>query len=499
MSDRPAIPRHGTDADALLATMTAFGEQDVDFAGGHTWSLVYWAGEAHHHLVERAFNAYMATNALNPLAFQSLKRMEREVVQMSASLMNGPASAVGTMTSGGTESLLLAVKTYRDRARKRRPFTGGPRRPNMVVPETIHVAFEKAAHYFGVRKRVVPVLEDGRVDVAAMRRAIDHNTIFLAASAPQYPTGAIDPIAEIGALALEEGLPFHVDACFGGFILPWLERLGVPVAPWDFRVPGVTSISADLHKYGYAPKGASVIVYRDMSYLRHQFFAVTGWSGGIYISPSLQGTRAGGAIAAAWASLNGLGEEGFLRLAKDAWEVAERLRAGIRAIPGLRLLGRPDATIVTWAAAEEDGVDVYAVGDQLQAMGWSVDRQQRPPSVHCSAGAANLPVVDDYLRDLRAAVETVRANPALATQGEAAIYGLMAKVPIARLVKSEVLKVLEGMYGAGDGDVDLAAQEAPGGERVAQLVNRFGPPVQEALDRLRRVRARLRVRLPRLF
>ncbi|MCA9517872.1 MAG: aspartate aminotransferase family protein, partial [Myxococcales bacterium] len=312
MPDRPAIPREGTAADALLETMGAFGERDVDYAGGRTWSLVYWAGEAHHHLVERAFNAYMATNALNPLAFQSLKRMEREVVQMTASLLSGPETACGTMTSGGTESLLLAVKTYRDRARKKTPWI---RRPNMVVPETIHVAFDKASAYFGVKKRVVPVLEDGRVDVAAMRRAIDHNTIMLAASAPQYPTGAVDPIAEIGELALAEKLPLHVDACFGGFILPWLERLGVPLEPWDFRVPGVTSMSADVHKYGYAPKGASVIVYRDMSWLRHQFFAVTGWSGGVYISPSLQGTRAGGSIAAAWASLNGLGEEGFLRLA----------------------------------------------------------------------------------------------------------------------------------------------------------------------------------------
>jgi len=488
---RRQIPSAGREHDELIAEMAGFAEGDADFRGGRTWSMVYWAGDAHHAVCERAHNLFMAKNALNPMAFKSLKRMEHEVVQMTASMLNGPDTAVGTMTSGGTESLLLAVKTYRDRAKRKRPWV---LRPNMVVPATIHVAFDKASHYFGVRKKVAPVDADGRVDVAAMRRLVDRNTIMLAASAPQYPHGTVDPIPEIGALAQDKGLPFHVDACFGGFVQPWLERLGVPMPVWDFRVPGVTSMSADVHKYGYAPKGASVVVYRDMSYLRHQFFVETGWSGGIYISPSLPGTRPGGAIAAAWASLNAMGQDGYLRLAEEAWKTAEALRAGVAAIDGLRVLGRPESTIVSYAADGAD-VDLFAVADQLAARGWAVDRQQKPASVHCSVNANNAPVVPQYLEDLRAAVAHVRAHPELAGEGEAAVYGLMAKVPVKGLVAREVLKVMEGMYGPDGGEVDL---EAAGGDGIVNtIVERYGDRVFDALDRLGKVRDSVRRALRR--
>ncbi|PIE17461.1 MAG: aspartate aminotransferase family protein [Proteobacteria bacterium] len=482
------IPAKGRERGALLEEMAGFGAEDADFRGGRTWSMVYWAGEAHHHLVEKASNLFLAGNALNPMAFKSLKRMEHEVVQMTASMLNAPASAVGTMTSGGTESLLMAVKAYRDRANKNRPWI---RRPNMVVPETIHVAFDKASHYFGVDKRVAPVGPDGKVDVAQMRRLVNRNTVMLAASAPQYPSGAVDPIAEVGALAKAHKLPLHVDACFGGFILPWLERLGVPMPIWDFRVPGVTSISADVHKYGYSPKGASVVVYRDMSYLRHQFFVSTGWSGGVYISPSMQGTRGGGAIAGAWASLNAMGEQGYLERARAAWETAEKLRTGIAGIDGLRVLGSPESTVVTWASAR-DGVDVFAVADQLAAKGWAVDRQHKPPSVHCSVTAANAPVVDDYLVDLAAAVAHVEAHPELAREGEAAVYGLMAKVPLKGLVAREVLKVMESMYGPDGGAPELSATAPGDDDLVAKLVARYGDQVFGLIERLGAVRDRLR-------
>ena len=489
--ERSHIPATGEAHDALIEQLEGFATGDADFKGGRTWSLVYWAGDAHHEVCERAHNLFMAKNALNPLAFKSLKRMEREVIGMTASMLHGPPSAVGTMTSGGTESLLLAVKTYRDRARKRRPWVLSP---NMVLPETAHVAFDKAAHYFGVKKKTAPVDADGRVDVRAMRRLIDRNTVMLAASAPQYPHGAVDPIPELGELAESRGLPLHVDACFGGFVLPWLERLGVDLPEWDFRIPGVTSISADLHKYGYAPKGASALVYRDMSTLRHQFFVSTGWSGGIYISPSLPGTRPGGAIAAAWTALRAMGEDGYLRLAGEAWGAAQALRAGITAIDGLRLYGRPDSTIVTWGASDPR-LDVYALADQLAARGWTVDRQQAPPSVHCTVNASNAPVVPRYLDDLRDAVAHVRAHPELATRGEAAVYGLMAKIPVKGLVAREVLKVLEQMYGAEGGEVDLA--QPPEGDRTQRLLARYGEPVFGALDALARARARLRLALRR--
>lgn len=472
------LPPTGRPHDEILSALDAKREGDADYKNGRTWSLVYWAGDAHHELLREAHDRLMATNALNPLAFKSLKRMEREVVEMTARMLNAPESAVGTMTSGGTESLLLAVKTYRDRARKKRPWI---LRPNIVAPETIHVAFDKAAHLFGVRLKLAPVGDDGAVDVDAMRRLVDAQTILLAASAPQYPHGTVDPIPAIAALARKKRLPLHVDACFGGFMLPWLERLGVAMPTWDFRVPGVTSISADIHKYGYGAKGASVIVYRDMDLLRHQFFVTTRWAGGIYVSPGLPGTRPGGPIAAAWAAMNALGESGYLALAKEAWQTAERLRAGIGAIAGLRVMGSPHATIVTWTS-DDDAVDVFAVADLLQEKGWAVDRQQRPPSVHLTANASNAPIVDSYLADLAEAVAHVRARPELKHKGEAAVYGLMAKVPIDRLVAREVLGAVASMYAAGadpDAPPDTAA------------IDRHGPRLRALLDGLDEVRARL--------
>jgi glutamate/tyrosine decarboxylase-like PLP-dependent enzyme len=475
---RRLIPQTGRSADAILAEARDYGQHDADFRGGRTWSLVYWAGEEHHHLVEQAHDLYLAHNALNPIAFQGLKRMETEVVQMCAGLLNGPESTVGTMTSGGTESLLLAVKAYRDRARAKWPWI---RRPNLVAPKTIHPAFAKACHLFGVKLRTVSVDEHGHVQPKAIRKAIDRNTIAVAASAPQYVTGIVDPIPEIAAIAQRKGVPMHVDACFGGFILPWLEKLGVAMPTWDLRVPGVTSISADLHKYGFAAKGASVLLYRDMSYLRHQFFASTDWPGGIYISPGLPGTRPGGPIAAAWAALQGMGEEGYLSLAADAWKASNQLREGIAGIDGLRVLGgTPMSTVVTWSSDAAD-VNVYAVADQLQAKGWAVDRQQHPASVHCTCNASNLPVIDTYVADLAEAVAHVRAHPELSREGDAAVYGLMSRVPLRGMVKSAVLDVMEKMY-APD------ATGAPDLEDDGGAVQEWATKAFDAVDR---VKARL--------
>ncbi|MFT4627143.1 MAG: sphinganine-1-phosphate aldolase [Myxococcota bacterium] len=477
--ERARLGQFGVDGEALLAEMRSMKGGDADFKGGRTWSMVYWPGDAHHHVTEQANNLFLATNGLNPFAFQSLRRMEREVVQMTADLLNGPTTAVGTMTSGGTESILLAVQAYRDRARTRWPWI---RHPEIVVPETIHVAFDKAAHYFGVRLRKVAVGPDKRADVRAMRRAIGRNTIAIAASAPQYAHGVVDPIEELGAIALKKRLPFHVDGCFGGFLLPFLERLGHPLPRWDFRVPGVTSISADVHKYGYAPKGASVLVYREMSYLKHQFFVSTDWPGGVYVSPTMQGTRAGGTIAGAWASMRHMGEEGYTALAAEALEASVRLRAGLAAIPEVRMLGAGHSTIVTWTC---EGVDTYAVADQLAAKGWSIDRQQKPPSIHCTCNASNGPVVDEYVADVEAAVAVVKANPELAKEGQAAMYGMMAKVPVRRLVSSSVRKVMEQMYAhdAGDGELDELEQD----DWMSKLVDRYGPAAIDALDRIRAI------------
>ncbi len=483
MKERARIPGHGVDKDQLLATMETFRKGDASWREGKTFSMVYFAGEEHLSFLKKAHNLFFSENGLNPVAFRSLQRMEREVVQMTASMLNGPPTTVGTMTSGGTESLLLAVKTYRDRARAEKPWI---KRPEIVAPTTIHVAFDKACHYFDVTLRHAALADDYRGDVGAMRALINRNTILLAASAPQYPHGVIDPIEGVAALALEHKLPMHVDACVGGFILPWVERAGFKLPSFDFRVDGVTSMSADVHKYGFAAKGASVIVYRDMSYLRHQFFAATDWPGGIYISPTMPGTRPGGAIAAAWASLMAMGEDGFVAQARGAMEAARKLREGIEAIDGLCVLGDPAATIVTYGSTEKV-VDVFAIADQLTDRGWSVDRQQMPSSIHCTVTGHHLDVIDDYLRDLRAAVAYVKAHPEVRSRGNAAMYGMIAKIPFRGMVKKSAMQVLEAMYGT-DGDFDPNRPGAGGSGLMGKLIDRYSGAALGVIERLESLR-----------
>ncbi len=472
------IPLHGQDPSTLLAQMARFADDDARWREGRTWSLVYHVDDAHAELLKQAYQLFASTNGLNPFAFKSLKRMEAEVVAMTAQMLKGDGAVVGTMTSGGTESILLAVKAARDRARRRRPWL---RRPEMVVPATIHAAFDKAAHYFGVKIRRVAVTRDYRADVAAMRRAIGRRTVLVAASAPQYPHGVIDPIEELGELAAARGIPFHVDACIGGFMLPWLERLGRALPPWDFRVRGVTSISADAHKYGYAAKGASVILYRDMEHLKHQFFVETDWCGGIYASPTIPGTRPGGSIAAAWAAMRTLGQDGYQRLAAQALQCSDTLIRGIGAIEGLAVVGKPQSTLVAFESCEK-GIDIFSVADRLEKRGWLVDRQQHPSSIHCTVTAHHRSIVDRYLADLAECVAFARAHPELRASGNAAMYGMMAKIPARGLVRQSVGKVMERMYRPGGGVPDLTelgSEESDGfvlramhrwGERLAGLL-----------------------------
>jgi len=443
------IPAHGRAPDDIVQELSARATGDTDWRGGHVFSLVYHANEAHEELMHRAHALYASTNLLNPMAFKSLKQMESELVEMTGRLFHC-AGAVGTVTSGGTESILCAVAAYRDRARRERPWI---RRPELVVPMTIHPAFDKAAHYFGVRLIKVPVSGDLRADVRAMERAIGRRTIGLVGSAPQYPHGVVDPIGGpggLGELAQRKRLPLHVDACVGGFLLPWLEKLGRPIPRWDFRVPGVTSISADLHKFGYAAKGASMLLWRSIEAMRHQFFVATEFPGGIYASPTMIGTRPGGPVAAAWAALQSLGEAGYLELAATAAAAADRLREGIARIPGLVVLGRGDATIVAYAATAP-ALDIYAVADRLEARGWTIDRQHRPASLHLTVTANHAPIVDAYLRDLAAAVDEVRRDPQLAKSGTAPMYGMAGRLPVRFLVASRVRKVFADLYAGTTG------------------------------------------------
>jgi len=396
------LPPTRTPIEQVLGAMRAVREQDARWQEGKTWSLVFHAGEDVTRLAQEAYTMFFAENGLNPMAFPSLKKFEAEVVAMTAALLGGNGETAGNMTTGGTESILMAVKTARDWAADNRPHVTAP---EMLLPATAHPAFDKAAHYFGLRAVRVPVAADFRADPAALEAALSPNAILIVGSAPSYPQGVVDPIAELAALARQRDILCHVDACVGGFILPFVRKLGYPVPDFDFRVPGVTSISVDLHKYAYAAKGASVVLYRTKALRRYQFFVTTDWSGGIYASPTMTGTRPGGAIAAAWAVMNYLGEEGYLSLTRAVMETVVKLRDGINALPDLRVLGDPPMSIL---AIGSDTLNIYEVADELTLRGWHLDRQQFPPSLHLTVTPAHAAVADQFLSDLETAVRRAK-------------------------------------------------------------------------------------------
>lgn len=393
------LPAHGLPAADLLARLDALQQGDVDWKSGRAFSLAYFAGPEVLALASEALSRYQSTNALNVNAFPSLRTLQGEVVAMVGDLLNGGPEAAGFMTSGGTESILLAVKAARTRGRER-----GIRAPEMVLPTTAHAAFEKGAAYFDVRAVRVPVGADFKADPAAMAAALTPDTVLLVASAPAYPQGVIDPVADIAALAAARDINCHVDACMGGVTLPMLERLGYPIPPFDFRVPGVTSMSVDLHKYGYTAKGASVLLHRNKALRKQQTFTTDNWLGGFYASSGILGTKSGGPIAAAWAVLMHLGEAGYRELTRRARLATEALVAGLRATPGVRVLGEPQATLVAFTCED---VDTFAVGNALAARGWVLDQQAPPPSLHCTVNAAHEPVIAEFLAALHTTLAEV--------------------------------------------------------------------------------------------
>ncbi|MGE0709049.1 MAG: aspartate aminotransferase family protein [Planctomycetota bacterium] len=409
------LPTQPLEPAQIEAALTAFAARDLPWRDGRTYAYVYDAGREVERIGTEAFAQHLFTNALDPTAFPSALALENEVVGFACAHLGGGPEAVGTFTSGGTESIICAVKAARDHARATRPEVA---RPEVILPTTAHPAFHKAAHYLGLE--VVAVDVDPvtfRADPAALARAIGPNTILLVGSAPSYPHGVIDPIEDLAALAEARGLWLHVDACVGGFLLPYWRRLGADVPAFDLSVPGVTSISMDFHKYGFAPKGASVVVYRDAAARRFQYFGCAAWPGYTVVNPGVMSSKSAGPLAATWAVLQRLGDEGYLDLAQRSREGTRRLVEGIAAIPGIRVLGQPDFCMVAFAsdpaAAEAPGV--FHVADELNARGWFVQPQLSfrncQDSVHLSLGPENAARVDELLTDLRAAVEAARQQP----------------------------------------------------------------------------------------
>jgi len=400
------LGQRGRSVDEVMAALAQKRTNDVKWADGRAFGMVYDGGPSVHEVAEKAAALYLHENALNVKAFPSLGAIQSEVVRWTADLLHGPESASGFLTSGGTESILCAVKAARERGRAERGIT----EPEMIVSDTTHAAFHKGAHLFGLELHKVPSKHDFTADVDAMAAHVNKNTVLVVGSAPQYPQGVVDDIPAIAAIAVEAGSNCHVDACMGGFVLPFAEMLGREVPPWDFSIEGVTSISADVHKLGYSPKGASVILHRTKELRRYQTFVFEDWLGGFYASPNMQGSRSGLPMACAWAVMQHLGIDGYVDLTRTTLENADKMRAGIESIDGITVLGDPTYHLVAMSS-DPDGdhpIDVFALGEALGRRGWFHDRQGPPDSLHSTVSNSNTGVIDEYLGALAASVDEVR-------------------------------------------------------------------------------------------
>lgn len=406
----------------VLARLRELQRLDVPVTGGRTMAYVYDSGlEEVERAGREAVAAYAGSNGLDPTAFPSLLRMENDLVGFACDLLDAPETAVGTITSGGTESCLLAVQTARDA----HPEVEHPR---LVAPSTVHPAFHKAAHYFGLELTLVDVGPDHRADAAAMAAALDERTVLVVASAPSYAHGVVDPIGEIAAAAAARGIRCHTDACIGGWVLPYAARLGRTVTPWAFEVEGVTSVSLDLHKYAYAPKGTSVLLHRTSVLRRPAYFSSARWPGYTMLNATLQSTRSGGPVAGAWAVVQQLGDAGYLGLTVQLLDCVDTLADGIEALDGLRLVARPEASLLAFATDET--LDVFTLAELMTQAGWLVQPQLSfaggPPTLHLSPSAATAPHAHAFLTDLAAAVATARERgPVVVDPDIAAVVGAL--------------------------------------------------------------------------
>lgn len=405
-----SIPEKGLSKAEIMKGLSAFRKGDHSLYDGRMFGHAFLVNDEVRRVAEEAFVMYLWENALDPGLFPSLMEMEREVVSMSASHLSGDSEVVGNFTSGGTESVLLAVKTARDRARAKRGVT----EPEMVLPVTAHASFHKAAEYFCLKPVFIPVdRETLRADVAAAKKAVNENTALLVASAVAYAPGVVDPVPELAELAQSRDISLHVDGCIGAFVLPYFRELGVEFPDFDFRVPGVTSISMDFHKYGFAPKGASVILHRNREHRQYQIFASSKWTGYTIINPTVQSSRSGGALAATWAVMNYLGQEGYRQVAGDLYEATQEIIRAVDDMEDLYIIGRPETCILSVGS---DTVDIFRLTDEMKSRGWHIQAQFRQgkehkENFHLTVLPPNTGLISQWKKDLAESVEAVKKGP----------------------------------------------------------------------------------------
>ena len=396
------MPKTGKSWEEVRKQLEARGAGDAKWRDGKTAVYVFNAGPEIAEVQHEAYTAFMSENGLGPLAFPSLAQMEREVVEMALSILHGPGSATGAITSGGTDSITMAMKAARDYARAEKGLTGAA---NIVLPQSAHPAFDKAAHLMDVEVRRIPLKTDGsyEADPKAMGDACDAATIMMVGSAPNFPHGVIDPIEALGDVAEAKGVWLHTDACVGGYFAPFARMNGVAVPPFDFEVPAVHSISADLHKYGYAAKGASTVLFRGKKLYDYMPFDAQNWSGAPMKTPTLAGTRPGGAISAAWAVMNVLGVEGYREKQGLVCETRERAEEGFKRI-GFEVLGKPMLGLIAFRHPEHDSFAIYS---EMYRKGWFTSITIDPPSLHLMLSPKHAEVIAQDIEDLAEAGETV--------------------------------------------------------------------------------------------
>lgn len=448
-----ALPASGWTAEQVRKELDKLGEmKHTQWEKGRVSGAVYHGGDELLDLQSEAFRRFGVSNPIHPDVFPAVRKMEAEVVAMTLGLFHAPESGAGVTTSGGTESIIMAVLAARQKAYAER----GVREPEMILPDTAHTAFRKASEYFNIKLHRVPCPAPSyKVNIATVSRLINRNTILLVGSAPNFPHGIVDDIPALSRLALKYKLPLHVDCCLGSFVIPFLAKAGFPAPDFDFGVPGVTSISVDTHKYGFAPKGNSVVLYRTPEMRRYQYYVCPDWSGGVYASPSMAGSRPGALIAGCWASLMKLGEDGYLdtclKIVVTMKKIEERIRTSDALRQSISVIGKPMVSVVAFKAntAQKDSfykVDIYDIADGMSAKGWHLNALQDPPAIHVAVTIPIVAAVDDLLKDLEDVVEAVRGNPTDTKGDAAALYGVAGALPDKSIVRELATGFLDTLY-----------------------------------------------------
>lgn len=444
------LPEKGISKQEIFAQLKQKQQQDFDWRTGRIFCSVYLAGKEIEEIAKEAYSMFLTENPVDPTLFPSLRDMETEVVAMCSEVLQGGENAVGTLTTGGTESILLAVKTAKNRAKALNPTQT---EFELIIPYSIHSAFFKACDYFEVTPIVIPLTPDFKADAKAAENAISKNTILIAASAPSYVFGIVDPIKEIGVIALNNNLLFHIDACIGGVVLGFNRLAGLENVPeFDFSVPGVTSISMDLHKYGYTAKGCSVLMHKDKTYRKHQYYACSEWTGYTLVNPTILSTKTGGPIAAAWAVMNFLGKEGYSDISRKTMNTTHRFIEGINAIDGLQVVGNPEVSLFSFTTTKGNPYDLF---DELNEKRWFVQFQLSneycPANLHLTVSKIHETLVDEFLIDLKACHEKVQKKGLVKKATEKVTIETVKK--LAQNLSSENFEKLGKMLGFSNGAV----------------------------------------------